>query len=159
MEQYLDPAVSRAKLTDEEGRLIFELAGKDGKNWALITKKLPGRTQGKVKNYYYNTIRKNIRRVNKSLILKECIKGSVDELINDPVISDLVICIYSECLKKIKEFKGILNAEEKYLYSGDQEIEPNQVTSELYLLPGIKTTIKFVAIAYETLISLNGFFV
>lgn len=63
----LDPTVTKSNWTAQEPKLIFKSAKIFVNKWAFITKKLPGRTDHSVKNFYYGTVIKNIRRVNKSL--------------------------------------------------------------------------------------------
>lgn len=73
---------------------------------------LPGRTENAIKNYFYSTVRKNLRRVNKKLILKEKIQGPVKELMRDPKLSDLIFCNSRKSLKMAEKLNKVLKVEE-----------------------------------------------
>eukprot|EP00347_Sterkiella_histriomuscorum_P022152 403331496 len=64
---HLDPEIKKDPITPEEERVIFESHRKYGNKWADIAKLLPGRSDNSIKNYFYSTLRKHIRRINKSL--------------------------------------------------------------------------------------------
>ena len=66
---------------------------------------LPGRTENSIKNFFYSTVRKNLRRVNKRMILEKKIEGSIIELSKDPVISELIFCNAKKCLKMAEKLK------------------------------------------------------
>ena len=40
-----------------------------GNKWAQIAKELPGRTDNNIKNYFYSTLRKALRKVNSYITL------------------------------------------------------------------------------------------
>ena len=51
----------------EEGIKIFDAHRKFGNKWADITTLLPGRTDNTIKNYFYATVRRHLRKLNKCL--------------------------------------------------------------------------------------------
>ena len=78
---HLDPDIKKDPISANEEKVIFEAHKKFGNKWAEIAKILHGRyyyptlfeTNGSfrsdncIKNYYYSTLRKHLRRINKSL--------------------------------------------------------------------------------------------
>ncbi|XP_019177398.1 PREDICTED: myb-related protein MYBAS2-like isoform X1 [Ipomoea nil] len=55
---YLHPGLKRGKMTPNEERLILELHSKLGNRWSKIARKLPGRTDNEIKNYWRTQMRK-----------------------------------------------------------------------------------------------------
>ncbi|KAL0681663.1 hypothetical protein Bca4012_048510 [Brassica carinata] len=55
---YLHPGLKRGKMTPEEERLVLELHAKWGNRWSKIARKLPGRTDNEIKNYWRTHMRK-----------------------------------------------------------------------------------------------------
>lgn len=58
---HLDPNVKKEALTAKEEKMIFEAQKKLGNKWADIARELPGRTDNVVKNYFYSTLRRELR--------------------------------------------------------------------------------------------------
>jgi myb proto-oncogene protein len=48
----------------EEEKKMFELQKKLGNKWAEIASNMKGRTDNNVKNYFYSTLRKSLRKLN-----------------------------------------------------------------------------------------------
>ena len=48
----------------EEEKILFREQETHGNRWALIAKALPGRTDNNIKNFFYSTLRKALRKVN-----------------------------------------------------------------------------------------------
>ncbi|XP_021641942.1 transcription factor MYB48-like isoform X1 [Hevea brasiliensis] len=55
---YLHPGLKRGKMTPQEERLVLELHAKLGNRWSRIARKLPGRTDNEIKNYWRTHMRK-----------------------------------------------------------------------------------------------------
>lgn len=64
---HLDPEVKKEPLTFQEEKIIFEAQRKMGNKWADIAKVLPGRTDNVVKNYFYSTLRRELRKLLRKL--------------------------------------------------------------------------------------------
>ncbi|VVA96064.1 unnamed protein product [Arabis nemorensis] len=57
---YLSPNVKRGHFTDQEEDLIIRLHKLLGNRWSLIAKRVPGRTDNQVKNYWNTHLSKKI---------------------------------------------------------------------------------------------------
>ncbi|ONK62359.1 uncharacterized protein A4U43_C07F3070 [Asparagus officinalis] len=55
---YLHPGLKRGRMTPQEERLVLELHSKWGNRWSRIARRLPGRTDNEIKNYWRTHMRK-----------------------------------------------------------------------------------------------------
>ncbi|KZV49631.1 hypothetical protein F511_08952 [Dorcoceras hygrometricum] len=62
---YLNPGLKRGKMTPTEEKLVLELHKKWGNRWSRIARKLPGRTDNEIKNYWRTHMRKEAQEKRK----------------------------------------------------------------------------------------------
>lgn len=55
---YLHPGLKRGKMTPHEEKLVLELHSQWGNRWSRIARRLPGRTDNEIKNYWRTHMRK-----------------------------------------------------------------------------------------------------
>ncbi|KAK8544975.1 hypothetical protein V6N12_025831 [Hibiscus sabdariffa] len=64
---YLHPGLKRGKMTPQEEKLVLELHAKWGNRWSRIARKLPGRTDNEIKNYWRTHTRKMAQEKKRSM--------------------------------------------------------------------------------------------
>ncbi|MBA0639645.1 hypothetical protein Goklo_022671 [Gossypium klotzschianum] len=64
---YLHPGLKRGKMTPHEERLVLELHAKWGNRWSRIARKLPGRTDNEIKNYWRTHMRKTAQEKKRAI--------------------------------------------------------------------------------------------
>ncbi|RDY02914.1 Transcription factor MYB59, partial [Mucuna pruriens] len=88
---YLHPDLKRGKLTLQEEHLVMELHSKLGNRWSRIARKLPGRTDNEIKNYWRTHMRKKKaqekKRASSSTVSSSCCQSSVSSNNNHVVDS------------------------------------------------------------------------
>ena len=88
---HLDPSIDKKPWTQEEDDLIFELHKLHKKSWSKIAESIPGRTDNSVKNRFYSTLRRNLRKYNKSRPHSQRIIGSVRTILRNPEIPEILL--------------------------------------------------------------------
>lgn len=67
--------------SEAEDKQLFSLHMTFGNKWAIISKYFPGKSSNSIKNHFYSTIRRNIRRYNKGKSTDIQLKGPINKLI------------------------------------------------------------------------------
>ncbi|KAL8129010.1 LOW QUALITY PROTEIN: hypothetical protein V2J09_018165 [Rumex salicifolius] len=62
---YLHPGLKRGKMTPHEEKLVLELHSQWGNRWSKIARRLPGRTDNEIKNYWRTHMRKKAQEMKK----------------------------------------------------------------------------------------------
>ena len=62
---HLDPSTRKREWTQDEEMIIFNYQQMHGNQWSEIAKFLIGRSDNTIKNHFYATIRRKLRRYNK----------------------------------------------------------------------------------------------
>ena len=70
----LSPCITKSAWTTEEENILFASHSKLGNRWKDIARALPGRTDNSVKNHFYSTVRRALRRLDKHFGFRDSTK-------------------------------------------------------------------------------------
>ncbi|GMP89215.1 hypothetical protein CsSME_00040886 [Camellia sinensis var. sinensis] len=88
---YLHPGLKRCKMTPHEERLVLELHNKWGNRWSRIARKLPGRTDNEIKNYWRTHMRKKAQERKRATSPISSVSNCSSASSNAPVDSTPVV--------------------------------------------------------------------
>ena len=138
---HIDPALNYSKWLPSEEDAIFLLARTHKNKWSEVAKLMPGRSENSIKNYFYSTVRKNIRRINRKLHFDEKIVRPIKELMKDPKFTNLIFCnsrksqvaakVFFKDLLKVKESESDLkNSEALGEFNLEQTLRGSQLDEQ-----------------------------
>jgi hypothetical protein len=104
---YLNPALNYSPWTAEESEVLFFQHKTIGNKWTLYTDCLPGRSENSIKNHFYSTVRKNIRRYNLNLPNSLKIRMSVNQILQCREMEE-VFCRPKIDKKELKDMKEMV---------------------------------------------------
>ena len=100
----LSPLVKRVPWSPTEEQTLLSGHRQFGSRWSEIAKLLPGRTENCVKNHFYSTMRRNLRKLNR--IREVPLAGPLPELLADPELARILLDISSQGICKKKDYSA-----------------------------------------------------
>jgi hypothetical protein len=101
---YLSPRVKNVCSKNKGIPKLFSLQLKFGNKWTVIAEHLPGWGPNTLKNKFYSTIRRNIRKFNKDKKPEECIRGNIGKLLE---IQEIRTILTARKSMKAKDFSAV----------------------------------------------------
>ena len=88
---HLNSTLTNEVWTPLETQILFEQHQSYGNMWVKIAKSLPGRSENDVKNHFYSTVRKNIRKVKRDSPNDKTLDRPVRELLQRPEVASRIL--------------------------------------------------------------------
>nr|POE64009.1 transcription factor myb48 [Quercus suber] len=86
---YLHPGLKQGKMTPQEERLVLELHSKWGNRWSRIARKLPGRTDNEIKNYWRTHMRKKAQEEKQAMSPSPSSSNCSSSSPSNPIVESL----------------------------------------------------------------------
>lgn len=96
---HLDPNTRKCNWTRQEDETIFNFQHYHGNRWSELAKLLSGRSDNTIKNHFYATVRRKIRKYNR--IYDNKITKQLNEVINDAQLMRILLNIPEKPKKDI----------------------------------------------------------
>ena len=112
----MNPELKNTKLSEDDVKRLFFLQRKFGNKWSKFSAELPGKSQNLLKNTFYSTIRRNLRKFNKNKLEFEKFRGSIANFLLIPeirLILEAEKSLSKEEFLKISLSAGALNETQK----------------------------------------------
>ncbi|CAG9325415.1 unnamed protein product [Blepharisma stoltei] len=129
---HLDPDIKIGWWTVEEEQILIETQREHGNCWSKIATFLPGRTENAIKNYFYSTIRRNLRRYNRRVPEDQRIAESISEIIQKPEIVSLLM-VPSDKKKAKPDFEQSLRKSSRLQAIKETKPEVKEIKEENHI--------------------------
>lgn len=101
----MDPRINKEPWKPEEEMIFIDKHKVYGNKWAEIAKFLPGRNDNSVKNYFYSSVRKNIRKISMKRMTYDLKENEVERELTI-YLSQYILQMYRDYLEKKKKEKS-----------------------------------------------------
>ncbi|OMJ90240.1 hypothetical protein SteCoe_7442 [Stentor coeruleus] len=118
----LETSSGQAQWSEKDRELLFFAQLEHGNKWSKISRIFPGKSKNSVKNFYYSTIRRNLRRFNKGKLPSEQINGPIDILMKVPEVRK-ILTSSKNCSKDILSSQKLSKISLDLLKGLDPEID------------------------------------
>ncbi|KAL4587646.1 hypothetical protein LXL04_000518 [Taraxacum kok-saghyz] len=90
---YLHPGLKRGRMTPHEEKLVLEYHSKWGNRWSRIARKLPGRTDNEIKNYWRTHMRKKAQENKRASSPSSSFSNSSSSssITHDPTVDSMLL--------------------------------------------------------------------
>ena len=125
---HLDPAVLKEPWTAREEEKLFELHKVYGNSWAEISKHLPGRTDNAIKNHFYSSLRRNLRKFNRKQ--GGASQKELRQAMANPVIADQILRPNYHSALNLEQVRKSARTKPATHFSSDETLSEASVEEE-----------------------------